>query len=166
MGCLEERATESLVAAAAAAVFPIHLDEPVKAAQSLIELRTLACSGCGTEAEVALIRIFLSGVVEPGIQIRIGDGLFGFMSNHVGHAVRATVVVQYWGLRFVTPRALVHVADERAFNTDSSQGLESVESAERTAESVLFDVGRGQKQIDAIRIGGQISRCKVTGNGR
>src|SRR5215831_8100900 len=133
MGCLEERATESLVAAAAAAVFPIHLDEPVKAAQSLIELRTIACSGCGTEAEVALIRIFLSGVVEPGIQIRIGDGLFGFMPNHVGHAVRATVVVRCCGLRFATPGALVRVADECPLAIGAIQGWASVDPAERTA---------------------------------
>jgi len=57
----EERAAQGLVATAAAAVFPFHLDHPVKAAKGLVETRAVGGSLGGTELEVALVGIFVAG---------------------------------------------------------------------------------------------------------
>src|SRR5690242_13794629 len=112
----EERAAEGLVATAAAAVFPFHLDEPVLAAESLVELRTVRCCLRRAKLEVALVGVFVAACVEPGVEVRIGDSFFGLVGDHVGHAVGSansgSWAVGAGGLRFAAIRALVHVADE------------------------------------------------------
>src|SRR5579864_3354057 len=85
----KECSAKDLVATAAAAVFPFHLDHPVVAAKGLVELGAVGRRLCRTELEVALVRILIAGRVKPGIEIRIGDSFFCFMSNYVAHSVRA-----------------------------------------------------------------------------
>ena len=85
----EERSTQGLVATAAAAVFPFHLDHPVVAAKGLVETSAVGCRLRGTKFEVALVGIFVACGVEPGIEVGIGDGFFGLVRDDIGHAVRA-----------------------------------------------------------------------------
>src|ERR1044071_1097648 len=85
----KERATQGLVATAAAAVFPFHLDHPVVAAKGLVETSAIGRCLRWAEFEVALVRVFIAGGVKPGIEIRISDGFFGFVRDLVGHAARA-----------------------------------------------------------------------------
>src|SRR5579859_2319066 len=79
----KERAAQGLVATAAAAVFPFHLDHPVVAAKGLIELGAIGSSLSRTELEVALIGIFITAGVKPGIQIRVRDCFFGLVRDYV-----------------------------------------------------------------------------------
>src|SRR5882672_2693572 len=85
----KERSAQGLVATAAAAVFPFHLDQPVFAAKGLVEMCAIAGYRRRTKLKVALIGIFLAAGVKPGIQVRIGDCFFTLVSNDVDHPVRA-----------------------------------------------------------------------------
>jgi hypothetical protein len=141
---LLERSAQSLVATAAAAVFPVHLKEEVESTQSLIEVRAVGSDLCGAKAEVALIGVFLPARIEPGIQVRIRNGFFCLMRNYIGHSVSSAAAsgnaVRASGLGFAAVGALVNVSDEGPLNVGAVQRLTSVEAAELGAESALFDV--------------------------
>src|SRR5882672_2917802 len=157
----KERSAQGLVATAAAAVFPFHLDQPVFAAKGLVEVCAIAGYRRRTKLEVALVGVFLAAGVKPGIQVRIGDGFFGFVRDYVGHAVRAAYACS-WAigageLGFAAVRALVHVADEGIFNVCSTDGGTGMETAVGAAEAgALFYVRRGQDEVNAVGIQRQV----------
>src|SRR6185437_9958060 len=157
----EECPAKGLVATATAAVFPFHLDHPVVAAKSLVETCAVGCRLCRTELEVALVRVFIAAGIEPCIEIRISDGFFCFVCHHIGHAIRAAHArcraVGTGGLDFAAAGALVSVANECPLDIGSVDSLMGVETAELGAESALFDVRGGCKDIDAVRIGRQMA---------
>src|SRR5215467_15074901 len=81
-----------LYATAAVGVFPVLLDHPVVAAEGLVEFGSsggarrraavAAIAGRGrAEVEVALVRVLLAGVIEPRVQVRIGDSFFLLMGQ-------------------------------------------------------------------------------------
>src|SRR5437764_245254 len=143
----EEWAAQGLVATAAAAVFPFHLDHPVMAAEGLVEPGAVRSRLRGTEFEVALVGIFVAGGVKPGIEVGIGDGFFGFVRNDVDHAIRAAHArgraVGTGALDFAARGALISVADKRPLDIGSVERLMCVETAELAAEPALRDVRRG-----------------------
>src|SRR5690348_12035580 len=85
----EEWSAEGLVATAAAAVLPFHLHHPVVAGKGLVETSAVCCRLGRTELEVALVGIFVSGGIEPGVQVGVGDGFFTLMGNDIHHAIGA-----------------------------------------------------------------------------
>ncbi len=135
----EERSAEGLVATAAAAVFPFHLDHPVVTAKGLVKPGAVGSSLGRTELEVAFVGIFLAAGVKPGIQVRVGDSFFGFVRDHVAHAVRAAYAnrgaVGAGGLNFATIRALIHVSYESVLDIRSANGRVGVEAAIGPAEA-------------------------------
>src|ERR1041385_7946784 len=166
----KERTAQGLVATAAAAVFPFHLDEPVMAAKGLVEMGAIAGNRRGTELEVALVRVFVAAGIKLGVQIGISDGFFGFVSDHIGHAVRAAYArgwaVGAGGLGFATIGALVNVSDEGIFNigtADCRVGVESAVSAAKTR--ALFYVRGSQNQIDSIGIQWEVMAGMGADNG-
>src|SRR5579859_3631735 len=114
------------------------------AAKGLVEPCAVGCCLCRTELEVALVRVFVAGGVKPGIEIGIGDGFFGFMRDHVDHAIGAANTrcraVGTGALDFTTGGALVSVADESPLNGGPVDRLMCVETAELVAEPALFYV--------------------------
>ena len=58
-------------------------------------------------------------------------------------------------LDFAARRTTVGIADEAPLDVHPIESLAGVETAERTAETTLTHVGRGQHQVHAIRIGRQ-----------
>src|SRR5437016_1052056 len=102
---LVESAAEGLVASAGTAVLPFHLDQPVMAAKSLVELGAIAGCRSGAKPEVAFIGIFLATGIKPGIQIRIGNRFFGLVGKHVDNAVTAGISIGAGGLGFAAGRA-------------------------------------------------------------
>ena len=95
-------------------------------------------SGNGTKLEVALVRIFIAAGIEPGIEIRIGDGFFSLMGNGVDHAIgpadvgRRTIGTS--ALSLTARRAFVHVADEGVLDVRAVDGGMSMEPAVGAAE--------------------------------
>src|SRR5260221_5115477 len=163
----EDCPTGGLVATAATAVFPFHLDHPVMAAEGLIEPGAVGRRLCGAKFEVALVGIFLAGRVKPGVQIGISDRFFSFVRNDIDHSVRAAHTrcraVRTGSLDFAAGGTLVSVADKCPLDIGSVERLMGVESTELRAESTLFDVGRGRKYIHTVGISrqsaaGQLSR--------
>src|SRR6478752_1746268 len=73
----EERAAQGLVATAAAAVFPFHLDQPAVAAKGLVDVGAIGNNRRRTKLEVALVGVFLAAGVKPGVEVGVGDGFFG-----------------------------------------------------------------------------------------
>src|SRR5579864_3490490 len=135
----EEWSAQSLVATAAPAVLPLHLDHPVVAAESLVEPGAVARRLRGAELEVALVGIFLAAGIKPGIQVRISDGFFRFVGHDVGHAISSAYArgraVRTSSLDFTGVGALLGVADKRPLDIGAVQGLMSVEAAELGARS-------------------------------
>src|SRR5437764_1096572 len=109
------------------------------AAKGLVNFGAVRCGGGGAEFEIALIGIFIAAGVKPGIQIRVSDGFFGFMCDHVAHAIRAAYAhggaVGPGGLDFASAGALVNIADEGIFNVRAANGCVGVESAVGPAKS-------------------------------
>src|SRR5205807_4113127 len=98
-------------------ISPILLEHPAVAAKGLVELRAVSGPLSDAEIEVALVSIFLAATIEPGIQVRIGNGFFNFMRQSVGHAIRAAVSIgRRRELDFAAGRALIHVTYERPFD--------------------------------------------------
>src|SRR5262249_10954644 len=112
----EERSAQGLVATAAAAVLPLHLNQPVFTAKSLVKVGAVRSNLGGAELEVALVGIFLTVGIEPGIQVRIGNGFFALVSDYIDHAIRAahacSRAVGTGRLGFAAVLALINVADE------------------------------------------------------
>ena len=139
-----------LRAGAAAGIAPVLLEHVVVVAKGLIVLGG-SCSagsraqavciagGGGAEVEIALVGVFLAAGIKPGVQIRIRDGFFQFMGDHVGHAVNAADVgcraVRTSSLDFAAGGAAIHVADERVLDVGTAQSRARVEAAVLCAES-------------------------------
>src|ERR1051326_1590329 len=157
----EERSAQGLVATAATAVLPLHLDHPVVAAEGLVELRAIRGRLRGTEFEVALVRILVAAGIKPGIQVGISDGFFGLMGDDVGHSVRAAHAsrraVRAGGLDFAAALALINVADKGVLNIGAADGGMRVETTVGAAETrAFFDVRRGQHKVNAVGIQRQV----------
>ena len=156
-----------LDAASAIGVFPVLLDHPVVTAEDLVELgpegnaawraESPAHTGLdGSEVEVALIRIFLSAGIKPGIQVGIGNGFKLLVRQYVDESIRAanTACRAVWAgaLDFAARRAAVGVANERPLDVLSTQRLVRVEPAELRAESLLAHVRRRDDRINTVGI--------------
>src|SRR6267378_846952 len=88
-----ERSAFGLVATAAARVLPVHLDQPVMTAKSLVVGAAANRAGSRSEFPRTLVGIFIAAGVVPRVEIRIRDGLFRLMCHDRRHAVRTAVAV-------------------------------------------------------------------------
>src|ERR1041385_4790896 len=153
----KERAAQGLVATAATAVFPFHLDHPVQAAKGLVELGAVGSRLRGTDLEVALVGIFVAAGVKPGIQVRIGDGFFRLVGENVRDAVHAASArsraIRAGRLDFAAVGALVHVADVSVLNVRAVNRSVGVEAAIGPAEARSFAyVRRRENDVNAVGI--------------
>src|SRR5690348_15845420 len=94
-----EGADLCLVATAATRGFPVHLDQPVMAAQGLIVAGVANGSGSRSPLPRALVGILTTAAVIPRVEIGIRTGFFGFVRHNRGHAIGSAVIVRALGLR-------------------------------------------------------------------
>lgn len=78
---------------AARCVNPVSLNEILATPQRHVVFRAVGRGELGAEGPRALIGIFPPSIVIPGVQVGIGDGLFQFVCDDRGHAVRSRVAV-------------------------------------------------------------------------
>src|SRR5689334_12297649 len=133
-------------------------------------MRSVAGDRRGAKAEVALISVFRAARIKPGIQVRIRNGFFCFVRNHVGHSVSAAAAsgnaVRTGGLGFAAVGALVNVSDKRPLDVGSVERLTGVEAAELGTEPALTHVRGSQEQIHAVGISRQSAAGELGGDGR
>ena len=76
-----KRTAQSLVTTTLAGVFPIHLDQPVLAAERLVVGSVADRTRSRAELPGTLVGIFCAAGVIPGVQIGVGDGLLGLSAE-------------------------------------------------------------------------------------
>ena len=140
----EKLPAENLRAAAAAPVLPIHLDHPIMTAEGLIELCSITRGSGRPKTEIAFVGVLFTAVIEPGVQIGVGNRLLCFVSNNVRHAI-CSALASGWtigagALDFAGRLAAVWIADEGPFDVLAVQRLCGVKAAELATESVFTDV--------------------------
>ena len=164
-----------LHASAATRVSPLFLHQVAVAAKGLVEF-SAGCftssgansrrraSGGGAEIEIALIGIFFTAGVKPGVQVRICDGFFAFVGHDIDHAIRAANTgcraIGTRGLGFAATGAAIRVTDKCVLNVCAAQGSVSMETAILGAESrSLIDIRGREHHIYAIGRRSEAHRC-------
>src|SRR5581483_7148166 len=107
-----DRPTLELIAAAPAGILPIHLDQPIVAAQGLVVPAAADAAGGGSEFPRALVGIFIATAVIPRVEIGIRNSLLTLVRHDGRHAIRAAVTVRADSLGFARVRTTIRVADK------------------------------------------------------
>src|SRR5215475_12685837 len=130
-----ERPTLALVATASARVLPVHLDQPVMAAERLVIGAVPDRAGRWPEFPRAFVGVFLAAAVVPGIEIGIRNGLLGLVRHDRRHAIGPTVAIGTRSLCFASRWATIGISHEGILDIRPADGRSSMPSAVLCAEA-------------------------------